>query len=340
MKTEEVDNKIGMPDVDAEWANFKQNVIENSTTEPTSHTRENGMRKMVAAIFIGVFCLGGVVLASVFHQRESRDKKFEVDQSVETMPMVVYYRSNCSTNFCGYSVSMCPGTWVSRNDSSWLEEKDFEYFFWETWKNRKCTVTMMLDGCVFDTTCMPHLVNKDLKKVEITSSKDSVTVNLVTKDQLVPIGVRGNLPREITILLPGGGRIYFTDKEAQEGNWMNCCSTTWKSAGGGWSIIEELGKVKEVPGLKVYVYSSNETKQTDIDRATRVLSDIGISNVVYRKNIPIKHFSDQELRQWAKQEKTKGTKFAELYNKMAPNGMDVSDVSRQWHIVKEVYGVK
>lgn len=90
----------------------------------------------------------------------------------------------------------------------------------------------------------------------------------------------------------------------------------------------------------VYVNSSNETKRTDIDQATRVLSDVGINIVIYRKDIPIKHFSDQELRLWAKQEKSKGTKFAELFNKMAPNGMPVSDVSKQWHIVKEVYGVK
>lgn len=92
--------------------------------------------------------------------------------------------------------------------------------------------------------------------------------------------------------------------------------------------------------LDVYVNSSNETKRTDIDRATRVLSDVGINIVIYRKDIPIKHFSDQELRLWAKQEKPKGTKFAELFNKMAPNGMPVFDVSEQWHIVKEVYGVK
>lgn len=66
---------------------------------------------------------------------------------------------------------------------------------------------------------------------------------------------------------------------------------------------KEFEQVKNVPHLRVYIYSSTETKQEDIDRATAMLDSVGIKNIIYRKDIPIKHFSDEELMQWAKKKK-------------------------------------
>ncbi|MDY5963407.1 MAG: hypothetical protein SPJ35_09400, partial [Bacteroidaceae bacterium] len=169
---------------------------------------------------------------------------------------------------------------------------------------------------------------------------DDLTVNLITKSVEVPLEVTGNLPRAITILLPGQGQIYLVMGKAQEGNWMNSCVTSWTLTPWGWSVAKEFERVRKVPGFQAYIYASTEAGQEDVDRARKMLDEVGIQNVTVRKDIPIRHFTDDELRQWAREEKAKGTPYGTLYNRMAPRGMTVEDVRRQWHIVKEVYGVK
>ena len=70
------------------------------------------------------------------------------------------------------------------------------------------------------------------------------------------------------------------------------------------------------------------------------MRELGIKNYEVVRNLPKRHFTDSELRQWAQAEKAKGTPFDQLFDAMAPNHMDCADVHRQWHIVKAVYGRK
>ena len=65
-----------------------------------------------------------------------------------------------------------------------------------------------LDGKAFDKDHMPMLTNKTLKKMEITPDGHwAVTVNLVTKDDMIPSTARSNAIREHTIFLHADGRL-------------------------------------------------------------------------------------------------------------------------------------
>ena len=156
----------------------------------------------------------------------------------------------------------------------------------------------------------------------------------------MPLEIIGNLPRVITILLPGQGQIDLVYGKAQEGNWMNCSVTSWTLTPWGWSVAKEFERVRKVPNFQAYIYVSTEAEETDVARAQKMLQEVGIENVTVKRDIPIHHFTDEQLRSWAQEEKAKGTPYGKLYDKMAPRGMAGEDVRQQWHIVKEVYGVK
>lgn len=337
MKADEIDKKIGMPDVDAEWSQFANEVVDGGANKLLLNPKKKVMIRKIAAVALIVLSFSGAVLAAVHLQKMEDDKELKIDKSGETKPLVIY-RDQISPNRKNvYIVNLCPGTWIKNSDGKEHLEEEFHCYYFLAPKG---TLTMMLDGKPFDKNSLPKLTNKDLKKIESTANGDNLTVNLITKEVRVPVHVIGNLPREMTILLPGKGEIDITMNKAQEGNWMNCSCTSWEETSWGWSVEKEFERVKKVPGFKAYIYSSTEASQKDIDRATAMLKRVGITNISYKKNIPIKHFSNAELRKWAQKEKNEGTKYADLYDKMAPQGMAVADVRSQWHIVKSVYGIK
>ncbi|MBQ0021678.1 MAG: hypothetical protein KBT29_00375 [Prevotellaceae bacterium] len=339
MKTDEIDKKIGMPDVNAEWERFQREVISGeSRTIVSTPNKRVSMLKKVAAVVLIVLGFSGAVLAAVHLQKSEDDKELVIDKSGETKPLVTF-RDQISPNRRNvYVVSLCPGTWVKNSDGKEHIEEEFQHYYFFAPKG---TLTMMLDGKPFDKNSLPKLTNKDLKKIESTANGDNLAVNLITKEMKVPAHIMGNLPRVMTILLPGKGDIYFTKNKAQEGNWMNSSIGSWAETDYGWSMAQEFEKSQQrVPGFKAYIYSSTETTQKDIDRATALLKEVGVTNITYRKDLPVKHFTNAELRQWAQDQKDKGLPYDDLYNKMAPLGMPVEDVRAQWHIVKSVYGIK
>lgn len=337
MKTEEIDKLIGMPDVDAEWSRFEREVIDSESNVKPINLKKKVMIKKIAAIIVIVLSFSGVVLATAYHQEMKEDKELKIDTCVETKPLVIYRENGFRDGKPRYLVNMCSGTYIKNHEGKeYLEEEYLNHGFCE----QGFKLTMMLDGKPFDKNSLPKLTNKDLKCIESTLKDGTMKVNLITKNVKVPMNATGNLPRVMTILLPGKGEIDITMNKAQEGNWMNCSCTSWEKTSWGWSVENEFERVKKVPGFKAYIYSSTETSQKDIDRATAMLKRVGIGNISYIKDIPIKHFTNAELRQWAQKEKAKGTKYADLYNKMAPQGMAVADVRAQWHIVKNVYGIK
>ena len=346
MKREELDRRIGMPDVEQEWARFLREVIRQSSPDAPRTPRRRGTLIKVAAILIVALCFSGVIIAEVYQGQMKAGKDVVLDTTATTQPLVEYlgdvsrtYKGKVETRKDVYRVHLCAGTWISPSKGKEFIEEDADClnrFYYA----RKGKLTLMLDGKPFDHKALPALTNKDLRKIEERAQGDDLTVNLITKSVEVPLEVTGNLPRAITILLPGQGQIYLVMGKAQEGNWMNSCVTSWTLTPWGWSVAKEFERVRKVPGFQAYIYASTEAGQEDVDRARKMLDEVGIQNVTVRKDIPIRHFTDDELRQWAREEKAKGTPYGTLYNRMAPRGMTVEDVRRQWHIVKEVYGVK
>ena len=62
MKTEEIDKKIGMPDVDEEWSRFERNVIDQPRLATSTHSW------MSRAAAIALICVvSGLVLAASFY---------------------------------------------------------------------------------------------------------------------------------------------------------------------------------------------------------------------------------------------------------------------------------
>ena len=257
-----------------------------------------------------------------------------------------------------YRVHLPQGVWVEGNGASHIEEQCFTYAFDNT-QNGKVnnTVVMMLNGVPFDQNSLPKLKSSDLKKMEIKfgernsvnvnlHQKDLVvkgkrtTVNLITTPVTIPAGIEGNVPRVQTLLLPGNGELCIHNGKATPGDWMHCSITDWEPTSYGYSVRNEFERSKTKPGFKCWIYASTETTEKDISRAEALMRELGITNYEVVRNLPKRHFTDSELRQWAQKEKAKGTAYSRLFNAMAPYHMDCADVRSQWHIVKAVYGRK
>lgn len=335
-----------MPDVDQEWARFQREVIRQSSPDAPRNPRRRGTLIKVAAILIVALCFSGVIIAEVYQGQMKAGKDVVLDTTATTQPLVEYlgdvsrtYKGKVQTIKGVYKVHLCAGTWISPSKGKEFIEEDADClnrFYYA----RKGKLTLMLDGKPFDHKALPALTNKDLRKIEERAQGDDLTVNLITKSVEVPLEVTGNLPRVMTILLPGQGEINLVYGKAQEGNWMNCSVTSWTLTPWGWSVAKEFERVRKVPNFQAYIYVSTEAEETDVARAQKMLQEVGIENVTVKRDIPIHHFTDEQLRSWAQEEKAKGTPYGKLYDKMAPRGMAAEDVRRQWHIVKEVYGVK
>ena len=257
-----------------------------------------------------------------------------------------------------YLIHLPQGVWVETNGASHIEEQCFNYSFDNT-QNEKVnnSVVMMLNGVPFDHDHLPKLSSSELKKIEIKLGENNAVdinfptkalnikgrqtkVNLITTPVNIPAGIEGNVPRVQTLLLPGNGELYIKNGKATPGDWMHCSITEWEPTSYGYSVRNEFERSKTKPGFKCWIYSSKETTERDISRAEALMSELSITNYEIVRNLPKRHFTDSELRQWAQTEKAKGTAFSRLYDAMAPNHMDCADVRRQWHIVKAVYGIQ
>lgn len=335
MTIEELDKKIGMPDVDAEWAKFRKEVIIPSQKSPQRFAFGQGWRK-IAAIFLAIMCLSGIAIASVaLIQRQLETKEPVIDKSVESKPLVEYRK--VSKHRSGYIVHVCPGIYVQQaDDRQYIEEEYQSYFFVDLG-----TLTMTVDGVPFDEESLPNLTNKDLLGIRQITNGDSITVNLMTKDVAIPQGVIGNLPRTQTILLPGGGKAFILNGKGIAGDWVHCSIAPWEKDKFSYCMADELSRSKKVPNHKVYIYASTETEQSDIDRALSILADLGIKNYEVVIDVPIVHWTDAQFREWAQTQKEKHPEYDYnyLFDELATthNG---DDLHEKWHIIKEVYGVK
>lgn len=337
MKTEDIDKKIGMPDVDAEWAKFEREVIGSNTVEMKSNHKNKSVMYKVAAVAAIVLCIGGATVASIHHETKYSDKELKIDTSGEAQPLVRFVKA--SPNRVGFHVAICPGVWVQFNDERGHLEHRLEGFFF--CNNKRTTYKMMLDGKSFDEHSLPKLTNKDLKKLEIKNQGNGFTVvNLVTKDIKIPMQVTSNEQREMTIFIPGRGDIGKREGKWEEGDWGPVGTACWETDKYGFSIAKDINEVKNNLEIKFYVYTSTETSKADIDRLQAIFDKEGVKNVIWKKNLPISHMTDEEYRTWAQQEKAAGVPYDSLLDKAFARHIPSSDIRKQWHIVKKVYGRK
>lgn len=335
MTIEELDKKIGMPDVDAEWAKFRKEVIIPSQKTPQRFALGRGWRK-IAAVFLAIMCLGGIAIASVaLIQRQLEAREPVIDKRIYSKPLVEYRK--VSKHRSGYIVHVCPGIYVQlADDKQYIEEESQHYFFVD-----EGNLTMTIDGVPFNKESLPDLTNKDLLGIRQITNGDKTTVNLLTKDVSIPQGVIGNLPRTQTILLPGNGKIFMLNWKGVAGDWVHNSITTWEEDQFGNSIAKNLSISKHLPDHKVYIYASFEAEQYDIDRALGILTELDIKNYEVIKDLPIVHWTDDQFRQWAHEQKEKHPDYDYnyLFDELATthNG---DELHEKWHIVKEVYGVK
>ena len=334
MTIEELDKKIGMPDVDTEWAKFRKEVIVPSQKVIHHFALWQRWRK-IAAIFLAIMCLSGIAIASVaILQKHREEKEPVIDKSIESKPLVEYRKISKHRN--GYIVHVCPGIYVQLADDKQYIEEEFQYYFFVDIGN----LTMTVDGVPFDKESLPDLTNKDLLGIRQIINGDSTIVNLLTKDVTIPQGVIGNLPRTHTILLPGEGKALMLNRKGVAGDWVHGFIAPWEKDKFNYCMADELSRSKKVPNHKVFIYASTETEQSDIDRALSILADLGIKNYEVIKDLPIAHWTDAQFRQWAQAQKEKHPEYDYnyLFDELATthNG---DDLHEKWHIVKEVYGV-
>ena len=301
--------------------------------------KSNRWRMLRAAFAVPVAALAVMAFATPEVKTDEVQQTVLKTNSDESKPLVEYkthdkvgkgYRDY-------YRVNFGEGVWIENNGASHIEEQCFTYGFNNSRNGKKNNmVTMMLNGVPFDQNSLPKLSCNDLKKMEIKKA----TVNLITTPVTIPAGIEGNVPRVQTLLLPGKGELYIKNGKATPGDWMHCSITDWEPTSYNYSVRNEFERSKTKPGFKCWIYASKETAEKDVSRAEALMRELGIKNYEVVRNLPKRHFTDSELRQWAQAEKAKGTPFDQLFDAMAPNHMDCADVHRQWHIVKAVYGRK
>lgn len=333
MKTEDIDKKIGMPDIDAEWAKFRKEVI--APSQGGRILPAMGMWRKIAAVVVALVCISGISIASAMYiARVVQDRKPVIDKTGETHPLVEYRQVN--KHRIGYQVCVCPGTYVEINGKGHIEEIFNFYFFVDLGHT-----TMMLDSVPFDPTCLPQLSNKDLQMVTETINGDTVVVNLVTRDARMPADAKGNLPRIHTIVLPGDGSVYFLERRATEGDWVNVNITSWEPDKYDFCLAEHIKPSMNKPGYKTLIYASTETPQSEIDHAIAYLTELGVRNYEVKADLPICHWTDAQYREWAQAQKTKHPEYDYNYLFQELGKTHVyDDLHTRWHIIKEVYGVK
>lgn len=234
-----------------------------------------------------------------------------------------------------YRVCFPKGTWIDNGNDSHLEEI---YTFWAFEKE----TLIQVDGVAYDKDNLPDLPPTAAKKIEIRETGGRQTVNIITKNVVVPSWVKDNIPRQQTILLSGNNSIGIVNRKAVPGDWVHCSVSDWEPTAWNYSVRNEFEHSKTKPDLTVYIYASTEATKGEINRAIGILKELGISNYKVTENIPITHWTDSQYRDWAMRQKQLHPEYdwQYLFDAIATEGIDGGDFKAKWHIVKEVYGVK
>lgn len=342
MKNEEIDRKIGMPDVDREWEMFRQEVI-----GPTASHGKSVWRKAAAVVGI-VFGVTLVVMASVVTINYAQSKQAVIDTSVEDKPLVEYSHGKGARWGGRFIVNLCPGVYVNHvkgkgliPDSipgSYIEDTFFRYAFYEG----SGKLTMMLDGAAFDKEHLPRFTNKVLKKMEITHGSDqSLMVNLLTTDDQIPLCAKSNAIREHTLFLHADGRLGICKGQGTKGDWIRHSAASWEKDRWGRSVRDEILPSLRYADYKLYVYIGQHTPQVSIERVEKLIREMKIPHYEFVRDLPAVCWTDAQYRAWAQEMKKLHPQYDYnlLFNELAKENVD-DDLRGRWHIVKQVYGVK
>ena len=326
-----------MPDINAEWAKFEKEVMGAAKPTP-KHTFFKSFTTKAAAIAGIVFLLSCAAIASAVIAIKNNDSQPQAEK-FEYKPLVeVIQRKHKGKETPYYIVHYCEGVWIQHEgEKGYIDEEFFQMAF------PVAQTIMQMDGKPFTPKNLPHMRNSHLKKIEMKRQGDKLVANLITQfSGGIPSGVTGNAPRTQTLFLFPNGMLGIIDKKAKAGDWIHYSITDWDETPWGWSVRNEMERGCHRLGYKAYIYASTETPQQYIDRAIRMMDEMGIKEYELVKNIPIRHKTDSEWREWAREQKQAHPRYdwKQLFNILADEGIDGTDLHDKWHIVKEVYGVK
>ncbi len=269
------------------------------------------------------------------------NKANSVSEKDKNIPPLVRYtkRDKIGKRYVStFSISFPIGTWVEyKNGASFREEAIQRYGF-------RDKDTIKIDGVVIDRENIPDIPSTAARKIEIDMTRKPATINIITHDVVMPNSIKDNIPRVYTIGIKGHNRIGFLTQKVTKGEWIDFFNTSYEKDKYGYSIRNEFEHSKRKPDLKVYIYASNEATQREIDHIVSIMKELGISNYEISKNIPIKHWTDEECRSWATHQKEIHPEYNSNYLfdvlHKEEKALDILDFQDQWHIIKEVYGVK
>ena len=182
----------------------------------------------------------------------------------------------------GIVVTWLKGTWVEKDDDSFVEEHPVCTYPWLLLKK---DYKLMLDGKELDLNNLPDLPASALKKMEVSIKNRSV--NLITTPVQIPAGVKGNINPELTILLTGtppkdsGAKTsIWTRGGLFDGfSWKNYTICSWK-----WDIDDVGQHLAEVAIRKDHNVRINVCKgvpQEHIDRIKRIMREKGVTNYTF-----------------------------------------------------------
>ena len=342
MTTQELDKRIGMPDINHEWAKFEKKTFTPNDALPLTEGVEKGLRSWgftakaaaIAGIIFLLSCAGiASAVIAIKNSNHPQQEKFEYKPLVEVIQSK--FRGKDRTF---YLVNYCEGVWIQpEGEKGYIDEQFFKMSF------PTDQTIIQLDGKPFNQKNLPRMRNSHLKKIETKRQGEKLVANLITKfSGGAPSGVTGNAPREQTLFLFPNGMLGIINKKAKAGDWIHYSITDWDETAWGWSVRKEMERGCHRIGYKAYIYASTETSQMYIDRAETMMKDLGIKDYTITRDIPIHHKTDQEWREWARKQKQTHPQYdwQHLFNILADEGVDGTDLHGKWHIVKEVYGVK
>ena len=266
-------------------------VAKNEKTTPnSSFFKLHSFLFKVAASFIGIIMLSGIALAAyraAIVSTKTEETKVDKEYADKKMLQAYIVPKDCKHPIIkqrgdAICVSWCKGTWIVNGDDSFVEEHPF--CVWSYSFHVKNT-TIRLDGKVLDVHNLPDIPASSLKKMEIHYNEEgNGTVHLSTKPVQIPIGVKGNINPDLSILLTGTppkeakirSSIYTKEGIHDSYVWKDYVYTSWTDK------VENISmKLKEVAIRKDHHVRVNVCKgvsQEQINRIKKLIRENGVTN--------------------------------------------------------------
>ncbi len=240
-----------------------------------------------------------------------------------------------------YCIRIPRGTWIENRykKESYIDEVGINFDMDFSPTIFADSTIIKIDGVVYDKDNLPKRHYSEIKKIEY--DRPPKTINIVTKDVIIPDTVKDNVPRVQTIVLHNDKWRYVVEGKWQEGDWSYRPHNSWLK-GTIDNIYDYFYFSKKKPDLKVYIFASTDVTQKGIDRAVNFLNELDIKNYEIIKDIPIYHWTDEQYRAWAEKQKALGVKYSvsALRAKLISEKVDISEMDdmRRWNrVIRPVF---